>query len=186
MGERTGRGPAKGTRATALAKREPLGPISAVCKYIKGGKQEFMRLAVLASQIEPALAVVVETWEGMNDPLQRKITIEEICRQKDVDPGHFCGVVVEAAMKFRDNATILIAALNLPDVVQRSVEFAKQKEGFKDREALMKHAGFVPTPQGQRINILNQANAKAGAEAEANAERGLPTFERTMAELEDD
>lgn len=163
-----------------------MGPISSVCRYIKGGKQEFMRLAVMASQIEPELAGIVEVWEGLTIPAQNRTSIEEICLKRDIDPGHFCGVVVEAAVKFRDNATILIAALNLPDVVQHSIQFAKNKEGFRDREALMKHAGFVPTPQGQRINILNQANAKAGAEAEANAERGLPTFERTISALDDD
>jgi hypothetical protein len=170
----------------ALAKREPFGPISSVCRYVKGGKNEFMRLAAMASQIEPELAGVIETWEGLGPTAQNRTTIEEICLAKDIDPAHFCGVVVEAAVKFRDNATFLIAALNMPDVVEKSVEFALKQDGFKDREALMKHAGFVPTPQGQRINILNQSSAKAGAEAEANAQRGLPTFERSMLELEDE
>jgi len=170
----------------ALAKREPFGPISSVCRYIQGGKQEFMRLAVLAGQIEPELMCVVEDWEKLRVPAQQVTTIESLCLAREIDPSHFCGVVVEAAVKFRDNATYLIAALNMPDVVEKSVKFAKSKDGFKDREALMKHARFVPVPVGSHISVSAQAAAKANSESDANAERGLPTFERTMTELEDE
>lgn len=145
-----------------------------------------MQLARLASQIEPELAGIVETWENLTVPARKITTIESICVEKNVDPGHFCGVVVEAAIKFRDNATYLIAALNMPEIIQQSVKFAKRPEGIRDREAFMKHSGFLPTPQGSRVNILNQATANAAAQVEANVERGLPSFERSMSDLEEE
>ncbi|HEY0800682.1 MAG TPA: hypothetical protein VGD54_07550 [Steroidobacteraceae bacterium] len=155
-------------------------------RFIKGGRLEFMALARLAPAIEPELAQVIEAWDKLSKTGQRDTTIESLCLTRQVDPLHFLSVVAEASMKFRDNSTLLIAALNMPEVVMQSIKFAKQPEGFKDREALMKHSGFIPTPTGSRINILNSASAKAGAQSEANVERGLPSFEQSMSDLEDE
>jgi len=159
------------------------GPIDAVCRFLKGGKQTFIAMAKLAPQIEPMLASVVDEIVNMNPVLRKRVDLDQICRQKDIDPMHFLSVVSEAAMKYRDSAQIIIAALNMPSVVQASVKTALTRDGVKDRELLFKHSGFVPTPAGQKISILNQNAMKA--EVNRDVEGGVRSFERTMTELDE-
>jgi hypothetical protein len=122
----------------------------------------------------------------MSQHLKRRTRIEEICASHNIDAMHFFSVVNEAAMKFRDNATLMIASMNMPGLVEKSIKYGMQKEGYRDRQMMFQHAGIVPTPQGTRINILNQNSARAAAQAEANVERGLPSFEKSIADMENE
>jgi hypothetical protein len=143
-----------------------------------------MEFAHLAVHIEPELAGVVEDYDRLNVGLQAAVSIDEICIHRDVDPLHFIAVVGEAALKFGNNGAILIAALHFPEVIGKSVKQALKPGGFKDREALMKHHAFIPTPHGISIGV--QANASAGAQAAAvPGSKGLPSFERSMRESDD-
>lgn len=154
-------------------------PIARLTTQLTGGKARFMEFARLAIHIEPGLAPVVESYEGLTHWKRAAVSIDELCMYHGIDPIHFIGVVGEAAYKYANNSAILIAALQFPDVIARSVKEALTPEGFKDRELLAKHAGFIPTPHGQSINI--QANAAARADSSNLPEReGLPSFEETM------
>jgi hypothetical protein len=145
----------------------------------------FMEMAKLAPQIEPELACILDDWDGMTPSAKRLTRIETLCAAHQIDPIHFFSVVNEAAMKFRDNALLMIASMSSPALLEKSVEYGMEKEGFKDRQAILQHAGIFPSPQGTRINILNQNSAKAAAQSEANVDRGLPSFERSISDLED-
>lgn len=145
-----------------------------------------MQMAKLAPQIEPELACIVDDWENLNAKGKQKRSVEDICAAHNIDPLHFFAVVNEAAMKFRDNATLLIASMNMPALVQTSAQVGLTQEGWRDRKMMFEHSGFVPIPQGTRINILNQNSAKAAAQADANVERGLPSFERSISDMEEE
>jgi hypothetical protein len=157
------------------------GPIDALCKFIKGGKKTFMEMARFASQIEPQLQVIIESYEKLTPPGQRSADLDALCKLNDVDPAHFLGVVAEAAQKFSSNSSILIAALNMPSVVQKSIKEALKTDGIQDRKMLFQHSGFIPTPGGTNISIVQkqQANASAGA-----TERGMPSFEEDIIDVE--
>jgi hypothetical protein len=154
-------------------------PIALLTTQITGGKARLMEFARLAIHIEPALAPVVESYEGLTHWKRAAVSIDELCFYHGIDPIHFIGVVGEAAYKYANNSAILIAALQFPDVITKSVKEALKPNGFKDREVLMKHHGFIPTPHGTSINV--QANAAARADASAAPEsKGLPSFEQCM------
>jgi hypothetical protein len=144
-----------------------------------------MELARLSPQIEPGLAVIVEDWDKLHPTRRKQINIEELCAAHDVDPIHFISIVAEAAMRFKDNATLMISSMHSPALLEKSIQFGMKKDGWKDRQAVLQGAGVFPSPQGTRISILNQNSAKAAAAAEVNVERGLPTFERSIADMED-
>jgi hypothetical protein len=162
------------------------GPIGSIITRLQGGKASFMALAELAPQIEPELAVIIEDWQKLSTHGKRVTKVEDLCAARQIDPFHFLAVVNEAAMKFRDNALLLIASMNAPILLEKSAQYGMQKDGFKDRQAILQHAGIFPSPQGTRINILNQNSAKAASQSEANVDRGLPTFERSISEMEDE
>ena len=145
---------------------------------IAGGRETFMSLARLAPQIEPALAGFIEEWDRLRPHAKKCVDLDQMCIQKEIDPAHLISVAAEAAVRFRDNACLIIAALNLPSIVERSIKSALAPAGWRDRKMLFEHARFVPVQQGARIAIKNEANASA--EANNSGGRGLPTHERTI------
>lgn len=147
---------------------------------LAGGKESLMELARLAPEIDPKLAGVIEDWDRLNPTGKKGVSLDLLCKQKNIDPFHFLGVIAEASIKYRDNASVVIAAMSLPKIVETSVKAAmKVKTGFKDREALMKHAGFLPVPAGATFvnNLQNKVETNVG---EAPASGHLPSFEKTI------
>lgn len=159
-------------------------------KMLPGGKDSFMQLARLAPQIEPELARFVDEFDRISSH-KKHIDLDAICKIKEIDPLHVIAVVAEAAMKFRDNASIILAALQMPKVVQRSIKTALTPGGIQDRKFLFQHSNFIPTPQGARVNVFASARASAKSESgEKDTAEGIPSFERSMhvidAALEDE
>jgi len=159
------------------------GPITALLSFLRGGKDEFMRQAELASHVDPAVAIVREQWLELSPRVQRRTTIDHICEMQGVDPVHYLYVVGEASHRFHNNAAILIAATNMPSVVSQCVKFAKKESGVQDRKMLFQATGFLPTPEGARINIT-QKNLNKAEVIEQPA--GLPSFGASMKLLEDE
>jgi hypothetical protein len=164
----------------SLAKvTKPAGPIESVLRSLTGGKSNFMEMARLAPQIDPALAPVIEEWDRLKPKARNNLDLDDLCKLKDIDPSHFLGVVAEAAQKFHANASILIAAVNMPAVVGKSVRVAMTDKGVQDRKFLFEHSSFIPMPQGARVSILNQNALRAEINNE-QPEKGLTSFEKRM------
>jgi hypothetical protein len=147
-------------------------------RCIVGGKKTFMEMARLAPLLDPKLVAFVEEYDRFTSAEQLRIKLTDICVHHDIDPLHLMAVVGEAAMKYRDNAMILIAAINLPQIVKRSVEQALTPEGVDDRRMLFMHSNFIPTSKGTQVNVVNQAAAKA--EVNLTKESTLESFEQTV------
>lgn len=187
---RTGRYSRKGRgNNAAMLARQQLGvqhravdyTLSSVLKFIRGGKKTFMELARHAPHIDPSLALVIEEWDRLSPTAQRGVNLNQLCEIKGVDPFHFLGVVAEAAIRFCNNASVLIAALILPEVVQRSIERALTPEGVEDRKMLFQHAGFIPSPKGSEVRLLNQIAVSANIKPVGGID--LPSFEETIANI---
>lgn len=137
------------------------GPITRFLRFARMGRRQFMKLAHLAVELEPKLAPVVEDWDRMRPPLQNAADLDALCLAHDIDATHFIAVAGEAESRFRDNASILIAALNMPAIVQASVKRALTRNGFRDRKMLMELMGFLPAPSNGQLGRLNPAAIKA-------------------------
>ena len=81
----------------------------------------------------------------------------------------------------------MLASVNHPAVVEKTVEVAMTPEGVKDREFLHKHVGFIPVGSGQPQQPLSvTVNANSSAVAEAKVANVLaPTPETTVRRLTD-
>jgi hypothetical protein len=146
-------------------------------------RRQFMELARLAVQFDAKLAPVVEDWDRMKPPLQKAVDLDALCEAHGADPTHFISIVGEAQMRFRDNASVILAALSLPSVVQKSIDMALIDEGVKDREMLFQHSGLLPQPKASQIRALNCAAIRA--EVNTNIGEPLPTFEETIADSDE-
>lgn len=156
------------------------GPISEVSKHILGGKKTFMEMARLAPELEPQLKRVVDEWDRL-PPVGRKYkSIDQLCQIKGVDPIHFIAVVGEAAMRFRDNAQILIAALSAPAVVERLAKEAVKPDKVEDRRMFLQHTGFLPTPRGVEVRMSQIAQ-----QVNTDVDGDFPRVEDTIFETDE-
>jgi hypothetical protein len=138
-----------------------------------------MELARHAAEIDPKMQPIIEGWDDLSDEARRRLDLDSLCRELKMDPFHFLAVVAESAMKYRDNASIIMAAISLPQVVQKSIDVALTDEGVSDRKMLMQHSAFLPMPKGSTIVNTFSANLQNNNEVNSSATT-LPSFEKTM------
>lgn len=109
------------------------------------------------------------------------ISIEAICLKANVLPSALLGSLFMACKDMKGKESALIAVLEHPGVLKKTVEYAKTPGGDRDRKMLHEAVGFLPTPKGGSINV----NLLNGApQFPRNPERPAPEpDEENFAEL---
>jgi hypothetical protein len=138
-----------------------------------------MELARHAAEIDVKVAPIIEGWDSLSEEAKRRLDLDSLCKELKMDPFHFLAVVAESAMKYRDNASIIMAAISLPSVVQKSIDVALTDAGISDRKMLMQHSAFLPMPKGSTIVNTFAANLQNNNEVNQHSS-ALPSFEKTM------
>lgn len=95
--------------------------------------------------------------------------IEAFCIAARVSPLRILEVITATCVRLGVQAATIIAAVNHPRVVQKTVDMALTDEGTEDRATLHKATGFLPTPKGSHTNIVLTQNAQANASSQASA-----------------
>jgi len=97
--------------------------------------------------------------------MRRALPIEAFCVAAGVSPLKILEVLTATLVRLGAQASTVIAAVNHPRVVEKTVEMALTDDGVKDREMLHKHANFLPTPAGAKTSIVVTQTATAQAAA---------------------
>jgi len=139
-----------------------------------------MELARLALTIAPELSSLIEDWDRMKPALRKIVDLDALCEAHGIAPSHLIALAGVAGMRFRDDASILIAAINMPSVISASVKRAKSG-GVRDTRMLMQLTGFLPLPNGRILNLASLKDQPKDGEIR----RSFPSFESTMALLEE-
>lgn len=99
--------------------------------------------------------------------LSQALPIEAYCVAANVPTMTILEVLTGVIVRLGVNAAIIIAAVNQPRVVQKSVDMALTDEGFEDRQLLARHTGFLPTAKGPSTSVIVHASSSANAQAAA-------------------
>ena len=152
--------------------------ISHVLKKIKGGNAEAVEL-LRHSKAQEAIDFF-KVYEDIPAYLAALLPIEAFCFAAGVDTRTICQLIFNEALDQSNQAARMLTAINLEDLVQTSIDVGKAPLGIKDRENLQKAIGFLPIPDGMKINITNNNSATATASAQAAASATLPPAEDTI------
>jgi hypothetical protein len=183
-----------GGRPSLLSLRPPELPFEASLAFAFrriGGKSVAIEYARLSARFDEKFEKLVWAYDQLSQSDQEKIRLEDLCASVELSPSEFLGTVTRAAYSHNLDVANLIAAVNHPRVVEATLASAIDNPyGTEDRRMLHQHHGFLPQPKGQTIQINNQpqafaaANAKAAAASEASSTGpGLPTFEQDGIEI---
>lgn len=173
------------TAPTTLVTLAGVQPISAMSRFIDGGRERFIELVQVAVlNNEP---VAVQWWEVYRElPSYPRsiISFDDVCAASGVSPRDLMLIVISTAMDFGQDVGNLVAAVTHPKVVSKMAESAQRIDGdfadiaLKDRHAFLQARGFLPTAKGATINV--HASASAQAASAAAQEPSVPSFTETI------
>jgi hypothetical protein len=135
----------------------------------------------LRSSDAPEAQAVLTARLSLSITLRRQLPIEAYCAAASVSSLRILEILVGLIVRRGAQASTIIAAVNQPRVVQKTVEMALTDEGVTDRTNFHKATGFLPMPKGAQttINIQQSTTASAGGVVVA------PTPEATIRTLAD-
>lgn len=138
----------------------------------------------LQASESPDARAILDVYLSLPRSLAVRLPVEAYCYATGVSPLRILEVLVATIIRLGAQASSLIAAVNHPRVVQKTVEVALTDEGHSDRETLHKATGFLPTPKGSHTVVQITQNAQASASAQA-ASVAAPPPEETIRRLAD-
>jgi len=147
------------------------GTLQSFANNLRGGVSTLVDLVRVAAETNLDAATFIARWDSHKDKIKRNNVgqvVEDTCRELQMDWTRLVGFAAEAAAKTGQHLAAINAALALPEVVERSIKFAKERKGVADRKFLFEHSRFVPIPAGSQVSIINQVAANAMSNNESS------------------
>ncbi len=155
---------AKKLAKKGLGTRRPQSLLAMALRHLPGGWRRSLEYADHAAKDgDPQMQRLLKCYADLTARERQAVTLEHLCDLAGILPADFFGRIASIAYELGQHAANLIAGAHHPEVVATTIRNAKKPGGFRDREALLKHSGFVPVPRGSRINIGFQTNIEAPA-----------------------
>lgn len=157
------------------------GTLASASRRVKGGKTTMIGYAAALVDEDERFKVLVEHFIRLSRREQEATSLDCLCASANIAPGEFLGKVTQVAFEQNMDVSNMIAAVHQPDVVAYTIRQALRPKGHQDRRMLFQHSGFLPTPKGAEIHILNALSARASTKDDEKG--GLPDFESEVIEL---
>jgi hypothetical protein len=108
---------------------------------------------------------IIYAWNALSSRARQTITPEQLCEKARISYGRLLVLVEESARERNLLTSSIVRSMNATTLVHKAVNYGKTKEGFKDREMILKSSGFVPIPAGTEINATAISGSRSGAVA---------------------
>lgn len=137
----------------------------------------------LETSAEPDARAILEKYYSIEARAHRRsVPIEGYCLAAGVSPIRALEIITATCVRLGAQASTIIAAVNHPRVVQKTVEMALTDEGTEDRATLHKATGFLPSPKGAQTSIQIVQNAQHQSNVSQEI-RAAPPPEQTIRTL---
>jgi len=131
-------------------------PLSLLVRKFGGRKSE--AIGLLRSSEDSAARAFLEVYDDAPAASRKQLPLEAFCVAAGIPPRRLWEII--AGEKFERDAMVCAAIVgtNLPEIVEKTVEFAKKPGRWRDRMALLEATGFLPTPsRGSQTMVTVQA-----------------------------
>jgi len=118
---------------------------------------------------------VVTQWEGIAASQKMTASLDALCQEAGVTPGHFLGQMMAHCWKWNINAINLMTSQAMPGVIEKTIERAMESDGYRERKMLLQEAV-------QSIELASTTDGMYAEDAGADQHEGLLDFPR----VEDD
>ena len=149
-----------------------------MCLRLDGGIRQAVIMADYGPLGDERSHALLELYEQCKSPA--KFELEQHCRLVKLKPSEFVGMVVSGMSQFRLDYESLIVAQRMPDLLDKSFDFAAdQIVGWNDRHELMKASGLHLAPKA--AVVIDNRDQRSQT---AIVGSPLPSFEDTLGEFE--
>lgn len=121
----------------------------------------------------------VEVYDRLYDE-RDFLEYEGLCAAAGVSGKKLFGLIVAEATVDSEQTVALLTAIKTPAVIEKTMDFALELHGHRERTLVAKASGWLPRPKGSQTNIqINTANV-AGKSSQSVS---LPAFDQDIREL---
>jgi len=132
-------------------------------------------ITLAASDGDPHCQTFLHVYQDLKAWEKKCATLDDVCAAAGISPVRLLKAIVGAAYEAGVDVANMVASVAHPDVVQKGVEYAMEKDGIEDRRMLYQHHSFIPMPKGTTINVSAMSGSVAQAQA-AGSDQSVPSF----------
>lgn len=141
----------------------PCSLLSVAFRNLKPNWRGYIQYVDLAARKgDTAMVRFRACWESLTPRDRSGVWPEQICEMANVEPGELYGAVCRQMWETKAVESSTISSLAHPEILQRTIQLAREPENFKDRELYFRMMGSVPDKKGASINIFTAASAGSG------------------------
>ena len=132
-------------------------PLSLLVRKLEGKRAE--AIGLLRSSEDPAARAFLQVYDDAPTASRNQLPLEAFCIAAGIPNRRLWEVI--AGEKFERDAMVCAAIVgtNLPEIMQKTVEFAKEPTRWRDRMALLSATGFLPTPSRGSQTMVTAAES---------------------------
>lgn len=116
-----------------------------------GTRQKF--LETLKFSTDPEVRKFLEFFWQLKTSVQNWIPLEAIFLAAEVSPHLILGAAFTAAQDTIRLKSAFKTIMGHPEIVEKTINRAKTKEGYREKEMVHKAVGWLPSPKGSSINV---------------------------------
>jgi len=109
--------------------------------------------------VEPCVVKFLATYDLVPVGDRDSLPLEAVIIKSGVNPNELLGATMVTYQALQSNKSAMRAMAAHPEIVAKTIEYAKEREGDKDRKMLHEAVRFLPTPRGQTFNFNLPTNA---------------------------
>lgn len=142
----------------ALANRSPL---SVQFRHLQPSWRAYIQWVDLAARNgDTAMQRVRDCYQAL--PAKEKLTVwpEQLAEMAGITPAELYGAVCRTTWEAKAAESSMISAIAHPEMLLKTIQFAKKEENGLDRERYFRMTGSLPDRKGSSINIYAQATGQ--------------------------
>lgn len=134
---------------------------------------------------DPDAVAVMRIYRSLSISERRALSLEAFCVAANVPSLKVLRLIRDSCIAMSREAASIVASLNHPRVVEKTVEVALTSEGIADRNTLHKATGFLPTPKSAQtiVSVNTSATAQAATAPQIASAPSTDQVVRRLADL---
>lgn len=138
--------------------------------YLLQGNRKIALEAMRFSD-EPCIVEFLRVYDSTPVCDRKQIPLEAVALKAGVNLKELLGAIWICFKNIQSQKSGIMAMANHPDILKKTIDFAKKPKGQRDRRMLHEAVGFLPTPKGANFNLnIGMPEPAAKEDADVDAE----------------
>jgi hypothetical protein len=136
----------------------PTSNLESVMKEIPGTPG--LTYKVLRCSADPIAKSLIKLYDDLTPQERKVVTLDHLVSAAAVEPQEVLKMIAGELYSYGSQVANMLAAASSPDVMRKSISFAKKKEGFHHARMILQTSGVAPVPKTQVTNLRLQQNVQ--------------------------